>query len=112
MKSRVYRLTKSDDEGVSKWVVLGTGILRLKKDKENGSRRVLLRNSNTGKIIMNFKIYSGLKPTQTKAALSFVGHDNGVSQTYSVRVATEGEAKQLKDMFDREIAFVKAKEES
>jgi nucleoporin NUP2 len=90
---------------------------------------VLLRNSNTGKIIMvgqfltlsdncadqtskNFKIYSGLKPTQTKAALSFVGHDNGVSQTYSVRVATENEAKQLKEMFDREIAFVKAKEES
>jgi nucleoporin NUP2 len=52
-----------------------------------------------------------LKPTQTKAALSFVGHDNGVSQTYSVRVATENEAKQLKEMFDREIAFVKAKEE-
>ena len=105
------------------------GMLRLKKDKENGSRRVLLRNSNTGKIIMvgrlftlndthidqtskNFKIYSGLKPTQTKAALSFVGHDNGISQTYSVRVATEDEAKQLKDIFDREIAFVKAKEES
>jgi len=53
-----------------------------------------------------------LKPTQTKAALSFVGHDNGASQTYSVRVATENEAKQLKDIFDREIAFVKAKEES
>lgn len=60
----------------------------------------------------NFKIYSALKPTQNKAALSFIGHDDGAPQTYSIRLAKEEDAKTLKDALDREIAFVKAKETS
>jgi len=35
-----------------------SGMLRLKKDKETGSRRVLLRNSNTGKIIMVSSLFT------------------------------------------------------
>lgn len=63
-------------------------------------------------LFQNFNIYSGLKPTQTKAAISFVGHDAGVSQTYSLRLANEEDAKQLKSALEREIEFVKAKEAS
>lgn len=39
----------------------------------------------------------------------FVGHDQGASVTYNVRLQTEEQAKELKDVLDREIAFVKAK---
>ncbi|KDR75152.1 hypothetical protein GALMADRAFT_249087 [Galerina marginata CBS 339.88] len=111
VKSKVYRLSKAEDGSV-KWVVLGSGILRLKKDKDTGARRMLARNSTNGKVIINFALYSGLKPiSQGKNALNFVGHDAGNSQTYSVRVANEDDAGQLKSILEREIAFVKAKED-
>lgn len=51
----------------------------------------------------NFKLYSGLKVIQTKKSLTFVGHDNGVSQTYNVRVPDEDRARQLKEAIEREI---------
>jgi len=65
-----------------------------------------LRNSTNGKVIVNFKIYSALKPTQNKAALSFVGHEDGAPVTYSIRLANEVDAKNLKEVLDREIAAV------
>ncbi|KAH9485568.1 hypothetical protein JR316_0002478 [Psilocybe cubensis] len=106
---KAYKLTK-DAEGSMKWVNIGSGLLKLKKDKTSGARRVLLRNSTNGKVIMNFNLYSGLKPTQTKNSVTFMGHDAGTSQTYSVRMPTETDAQELKGALEREIAFVKAKE--
>ena len=58
----------------------------------------------------NFKIYSGLKPSLVKKALTFVGHDDGVSQTYCVRLPGEEQAQQLKEAFDQEIESVAVKE--
>ncbi|KAE9411205.1 hypothetical protein BT96DRAFT_2265 [Gymnopus androsaceus JB14] len=105
IRSKAFRM----NEGT--WADLGTGILRLKKHKETGQRRLLLRNSNTGKIIINFNIYNGLKPTLNKKAVMFVGHEgNGSSQTYNVRTKTEEQASELKNALEREITFVKAKE--
>jgi nucleoporin NUP2 len=50
IKSKVYKFVK---EGAgAKWADMGVGILRLKKHKETGARRVLLRNSSTGKILI------------------------------------------------------------
>ncbi|KAJ3827303.1 hypothetical protein EV361DRAFT_909383 [Lentinula raphanica] len=110
IRSKAFRMQK-DDKGASGWADLGTGILRLKKHKETGQRRLLLRNSNTGKIIINFNLYTGLKPTVNKKALMFVGHEGGVSQTYNLRTKTEDQAVELKTVLDREIAFVKAKQQ-
>ncbi|RXW21287.1 hypothetical protein EST38_g4576 [Candolleomyces aberdarensis] len=110
IKSKAYRMKKADEKGGVGWVEIGYGILRLKKHKETDARRMLLRNSTTGKININFKLYSGLKPSQTKKAVTFVGHDNGTAQTYSIRVGTEEQAKELKEAIDREIAAIKAKE--
>ena len=59
----------------------------------------------------NFKIYSGLKPSLAKKALTFVGHDNGVSQTYCVRLPGEEQAQQLKEVLDQEIESVAVKDE-
>lgn len=100
---KAYRMKKEDERGGKGWVELGVGNLRLKKHKETDARRMLLRNSSTGKININFKLYSGLKVIQTKKSLTFVGHDNGVSQTYNVRVPEEDRARQLKEAIEREV---------
>lgn len=87
---------------------------------------MLLRNSSTGKINIvslllpfldfylptfsqNFKLYPGLQPTLAKKTVRFIGHEDGVPQTYNVRTKTEDQARELKEALDREIAFVKAK---
>ncbi len=49
IRSKVFRMTK-DKEGKAQWGDLGVGMLRLKRHKETEARRVLLRNSGTGKI--------------------------------------------------------------
>ena len=46
VKTRVYSLSK--EEGA--WKELGLGVLKVKKHKETGAGRLLLRNSSTGKI--------------------------------------------------------------
>lgn len=110
IKVKAYRMRKADEKGGPGWADLGFGILRLKKDKNTTARRMLLRNSTNGKILINFKIYSGLKPSLAKKALTFVGHDNGVSQTYCVRLPGEEQAEQLKDVLDQEVESVTAKD--
>ena len=50
-----------------------------------------------------------MKPSLAKKTVTFVGHDNGVAQTFSVRVGTEAAAAELKGALDREIEFVKSK---
>ncbi|KAJ3493510.1 hypothetical protein NMY22_g20200 [Coprinellus aureogranulatus] len=110
IKSKAFRMKKADEKGGPGWVEIGYGVLRLKKHKETSARRMLLRNSTTGKININFALYPGLKPSLAKKAVTFIGHDNGVAQTYSVRVPNEEAAKDLKEALEREIAFVKAKE--
>lgn len=97
----------------------------MKKHKETESRRVLLRNSSTGKIIIvslylliswfieikipqNFKIFSGLNPSMSGKVVTFVGHDEtGLSATYRLRVPNEQNAAEFKNALDREIAAVK-----
>lgn len=110
VKLKAYRLRKSDEKEGSPYLELGVGVLRIKKHKETEARRVLLRNSSTGKISINFNLYTGMKPNQNKKTLTFIGHDEaGASQTYTVRLHSEEEATLLKDAFEREIAFVRAK---
>jgi nucleoporin NUP2 len=50
VRAKVYKLIKSSES--SKWADLGVGMLRLKRHNESGARRVLLRNSGTGKITL------------------------------------------------------------
>ncbi|KAK0461329.1 uncharacterized protein EV420DRAFT_194167 [Desarmillaria tabescens] len=108
IKAKTYWMNKE----AGTWQDMGHGVIRLKKHKEKGTRRVLQRNSSTGKINLNFNIYAGLKPTVANKAIRFVGHDeNGVAQSYSVRTKTEDQLHALRDALEREISFVKAKDE-
>ncbi|RDX41788.1 hypothetical protein OH76DRAFT_1422896 [Lentinus brumalis] len=108
IRSKVYKMTK-DKEGNAQWGDMGVGVLRLKKHKETGVRRMLLRNSSTGKITINFLIHTGMNATMSDKVVSFIGHEEGASMPYRIRMKTPTQAKELKDALDREIEFVKSK---
>jgi len=42
-----------------------------------------------------------------KKAVTFVGHDTGVSQTYSVRLQSEEQAAKLKEVLEKEVLLIK-----
>ncbi|KAJ3570393.1 hypothetical protein NP233_g4435 [Leucocoprinus birnbaumii] len=99
-----------EDKGVKSWVELGYGVLRIKKHKETEKRRVLLRSSSTGQILINFSFHSAFKPTQKGKNVTFLGHDaEGASKMYTLKLQTQEQATQLAAAFDREI---QAKESS
>ncbi|KAF9452741.1 hypothetical protein P691DRAFT_696356 [Macrolepiota fuliginosa MF-IS2] len=99
-----------DTKGVKNWVEMGYGVFRIKKHKENGLRRVLLRSSSTGQILINFSFHSAFKPAQKGKNVTFIGHDaEGSSKMYTLKLQTEDQAVLLKDALDKEI---KAKEET
>ena len=50
-----------------------------------------------------------MNPTVAKNVVSFMGHDEGSSVPFKLRVKTAEQADDLKQALDREIEFVKAK---
>lgn len=105
VKAKVFKLSKTPEK--SEWKELGIGMFRLKKHKETGARRALMRNSATGRIIMNFRLFVSLTPTLMKTMISFVGHDEGAPASFRIRVKTPEQAQELKNALDREVAAVK-----
>ncbi|EKM54227.1 uncharacterized protein PHACADRAFT_196658 [Phanerochaete carnosa HHB-10118-sp] len=108
VRTKVYRMIKKNS-GQSEWTDVGIGMLRVNAHKETGQRRLLLRNSSTGKITINFNVYKGMNPTVAKNVVSFIGHDDEKSVPFKLRVKTNEQADDLKKALDREIEFVKAK---
>lgn len=109
IRSKAFKMVRN--EGKSEWKDLGVGMLRLKKHKETDSRRMLLRNSSTGKITVNFLLYHGMNVTVAKNVVSFIGHTEGTSTPYRIKTKTEEQAKDLKSALDHEIEFVHSKSE-
>ncbi|OJA11024.1 hypothetical protein AZE42_06437 [Rhizopogon vesiculosus] len=105
VRAKLFKLTKTSDK--SEWKDLGVGMFRLKKHKETGARRALMRNSATGRIIINFRLFPSLSPTLMKTMVSFVGHDNGTPASFRIRVKTPEQAQELNNALDREVAAVK-----
>ncbi|KAJ6587191.1 hypothetical protein DFH09DRAFT_1359617 [Mycena vulgaris] len=104
---KAYRMRRKEEGGDGGWLDIGLGILRLKKHKETSARRLLLRNSHSGKIQINFALYSGLKASHSKKSLTFVGHDEtGEPQTYSLRFRSEEAAKEFNTFLEQEVAAV------
>ncbi|KAH7925510.1 hypothetical protein BV22DRAFT_1195086 [Leucogyrophana mollusca] len=103
-RCKVYKMMKTN--GKSEWKDMGIGMLRLKKHKETDARRVLLRNSATGKIILNFRVYAGLSPSISPKVVSFVGHDDGVSTPYKLRLKSDEDAQDLKAAMEREVEAI------
>jgi len=108
VKCKVYRLFKTGDK--NEWKDLGVGMFRLKKHKETNIRRILMRNSNTGRILINFRVYTTFKPTLAKTLISFVGYENNTLTSFRIRVKTEEQASELKHALEREAAAVQTAE--
>ncbi|KAI0339767.1 hypothetical protein BDW22DRAFT_1379748 [Trametopsis cervina] len=107
-KCKVYKMTEKDD-GSKEWKDLGIGLLKVKVHKESNARRLLLRNSSTGKILINFNVHAGLNPSAAKNIVSLMGHEDGASVPYKLRVKTNDLAEEVKKTLDREVEKVKAK---
>jgi len=109
-KAKVFKFT-TDREGSPTWSEMGIGMLRLKKHKETNARRVILRSSITGKIIINFRIYPGLHPKRTAKTVAFTGHitspgkDTQTAQ-YRLRVGTEAAAIEMAEAIEHEVRLV------
>jgi len=68
--------------------------------------RVLCQLTNF--VPQNFNIYAELNPTQTNKFVSFIGHEDGSTIMFKLRLKSEGDALELKKAMDREISSVKA----
>lgn len=111
VRTKVYRMMTKQDES-QQWTDVGIGMLRVKAHKQTGTRRLLLRNSSTGKITINFNVHGGMNPTVAKNVVSFMGHDEGKSVAFKLRVKTTDQAEDLKNALEREIEFFKSKSSS
>ncbi|KAL5523886.1 hypothetical protein ACEPAG_8059 [Sanghuangporus baumii] len=106
-RGKIYRFGKKDDKPA--WIEVGVGMIRIKKKKTDASIRLLSRNTSNGKIMMNFKLYTGFKISQTKSILNFVGHDeSGSSVTYRVRVKDEAGATEFHEAIESAVSSLEA----
>ncbi|KAG8979637.1 hypothetical protein FRB94_010765 [Tulasnella sp. JGI-2019a] len=91
-RSKLYRFK----DGA--WADMGTGYFKLKQHKETGTKRVLMRNNSTGKVMLNFRVHSamepliGIKPTIVK----FTGHEDGQPVSFQARFKATEEAQNMK----------------
>ncbi|EPQ28633.1 uncharacterized protein PFL1_03936 [Pseudozyma flocculosa PF-1] len=92
-----------DQEGKA-WKDLGIVIAKLKKHKETGKRRMLVRNEANGKVVVNFNLYSSIKVTQDKNVVSFLGFDGSTPTQFRCKIKTEDGARAFKDAIEREAA--------
>ncbi|KAF7315421.1 RanBD1 domain-containing protein [Mycena indigotica] len=107
-----FRMKKKDEPGDSPWIDMGIGFIRLKRHKETAARRLLLRNSHSGKIQINFALFAGFSATLNakSKSLMFVGHDEAsVSQTYNLKFKTEAEAAEFQSTLETEVSKIKSK---
>ncbi|KAI0812684.1 hypothetical protein BC629DRAFT_1474806 [Irpex lacteus] len=106
-KCKVFKMAKKDD-GSQEWKDMGVGLLKVKAHKETDARRLLLRNSSTGKIQINFNVHAGMNPSVAKNVVSLMGHEEGVSLPYKLRVKTAEQAEELRRVLQEEAEKVKA----
>ncbi|KAN0061770.1 hypothetical protein ACQY0O_005763 [Thecaphora frezii] len=90
-----------DSEGKA-WKDMGIGIAKLKKHKENGKCRMLVRNEANGKVVVNFNIYASIKPKQEKNVLSFLGFDGSTPTQYRCKIKTDQGAQEFKEAVEKE----------
>lgn len=84
-------------------------MLRCKKHKSTDVRRVLMRGSGSGRVILNFVVFASLKPTQQKKEIAFVAIDDGEPASFRLRVKNEAQAVALKEALLKEVEAVAAK---
>ncbi|KAH7108035.1 hypothetical protein BKA62DRAFT_4476 [Auriculariales sp. MPI-PUGE-AT-0066] len=102
-RCKVYKLEKSKETDKMEWQDKGVGYIRLKKHKESGKRRVLLRNSGSGHVQLNFTVFKSLKPKAEKSFVSFVIVEENGPVSIRIKVKTAADAKELQDAIQNEV---------
>jgi hypothetical protein len=91
-----------DDSGKSEWAVKGLGPLRVLKNKETGSSRVLLRADPSGTIVLNKGILGNVTYTATGKTLKLLtaGEDGKGLETWLLQVKTPASAEELASVLE------------
>ncbi|UZJ53204.1 hypothetical protein CBS101457_002524 [Exobasidium rhododendri] len=85
------------------WVDLGIGLFKIKRNKGDGKKRVLVRNAGNGKVMVNFRLTKGFKAIKDKNFVSFLGFDGeGKPVNYRCKVKTNESADELSSVMERE----------
>lgn len=115
-RGKLYALTDG------KFDVVGLGQFKLKRGKEDGKRRLLMRTEGSGNIILvsawhsatgleltlqNMAVQSTFKANQREANVTFVGIDlTGNVKSYMLRVKTKDMAKDVVDSLNKEVEAI------
>ncbi|CAK5265363.1 unnamed protein product [Mycena citricolor] len=102
---KVYELRKKDkDAPQMSWQIYSVGFLRLKKHKTTSSCRLLLRNTQTGRIQINFHVYAGINMSLAKSSLTVIGRDEkSEAKSYMFRFPKEQDALEFKATIDKQL---------
>lgn len=88
VRSKVYKLADGT------WALVGVGSLQVSRLPSGGSR-VLLRSEPAGHVLVNFRLYKGLKIERTEKVVSFLGFDGTTPVRYRARFTSVGDATEL-----------------
>ncbi|KAF8497655.1 hypothetical protein JB92DRAFT_3125636 [Gautieria morchelliformis] len=103
-ESRVqaYKMVSTGD--TKGWVSAGRGQLKL-KGRADEKRRILMRNSNTGQIILNFSLFPGFKANieNNKSIIFRVPGEGETATVYRLRVSNDAEAVKWQQTIQKEV---------
>jgi len=82
------------------WADLGTGFIKVKSDKATDSKRILMRSDAGGRVLLNFRTHSGMKPEimSKPTNLTLNGHLDGQPVALMLRTKTADSSKELFDI--------------
>ncbi|KAF8575100.1 hypothetical protein K439DRAFT_772025 [Ramaria rubella] len=101
-KAKAYKLVTND--GKKTWSASGVGLLKLKKRMDGEKQRLLMRNSSTGQVILNFNLFTGFQINADKLQISFrVPGGDETGAVYRLRVPSETEAINWQKVVEKEV---------
>jgi RanBP1 domain len=97
VRAKALEFEPSKESGKTEWVVKGLGPLRVLKNKETGSARVLLRTDPSGTIILNKGILGNVTYEATGKTLKLLTAGEGGQglETWLIQVKTPEAAEEL-----------------
>lgn len=100
--ARAYKLTLTGEK--KGFAPVGSGQLKLKAHVDLVKRRILMRNSRTGHVILNFNLFPGFQVTTDRQDISFrVPGESEAAAVYRVRVPGETEAVKWQETIEKEV---------
>lgn len=102
-KGKAIKYEKPSPDAPSSWVNQGVGPVRLLKSKSGGVVRILMRQSPSGKIVINTRLMAKVSYTspQPKIVQVPMMSEGGQMSTWIIRFGTDEEAKKFLDACEK-----------